>query len=152
MYSYTVLDWVWTGCTVLYCCKCSFSFLNLSWVVLYVCGLFRLPYFMFFYEPVAQSLFNPLYTGRLFHCYMLDTSSCHCRGVRSILSLLFYFLWNILLANNVDPDQTPHDVASDQGLHCLPMTLYGFLGKNGLSPIEVTVGSGFLNFTLFWWL
>ena len=23
------------------------------------------------------------------------------------------------LANNVDPDQTPHSAASDQGLHCL---------------------------------
>ena len=29
----------------------------------------------------------------------------------------------ILLANNVDPDQTPQYVASDLGLHCLPMTL-----------------------------
>ena len=38
----------------------------------------------------------------------------------------------MLLANNVDPDQTPH-VASDLGLHCLPMTFYGFQGKNGLS-------------------
>ena len=31
-----------------------------------------------------------------------------------------------MLANNednVDPDQTPHDVASGLGLHCLPMTL-----------------------------
>ena len=27
-----------------------------------------------------------------------------------------------MLANNVGPDQTPH-VASDLGLHCLPMTL-----------------------------
>ena len=26
----------------------------------------------------------------------------------------------------------PHYVASDLGLHCLPMTLLGFLGKNGL--------------------
>ena len=25
-------------------------------------------------------------------------------------------------ANNVDSDQTPHYVASDLGLHCLPMT------------------------------
>ena len=38
----------------------------------------------------------------------------------------------ILLANTVDPDQTPHYVASDLGLHCLPITLYGFPGKNGL--------------------
>ena len=28
-----------------------------------------------------------------------------------------------MLANTVDPDQTPHNVASDLGLHCLPMTL-----------------------------
>ena len=35
-------------------------------------------------------------------------------------------------ANRVDPDQMPHHVASDLGLHCLPMTLYRFPGKNGL--------------------
>ena len=29
----------------------------------------------------------------------------------------------ILLANNIDPDQTSHYVASDLGLHCLPMAL-----------------------------
>ena len=28
-----------------------------------------------------------------------------------------------LLANSGDPDQTPHSVASDLGLHCLPITL-----------------------------
>ena len=28
-----------------------------------------------------------------------------------------------LNANNVDPDQTPRSVASDLGLHCLPMSL-----------------------------
>ena len=28
-----------------------------------------------------------------------------------------------MLANNVDPDQTPHSVASDLCLHCLPMTI-----------------------------
>ena len=27
-----------------------------------------------------------------------------------------------MLANNVDPDQMPYYVASDLGLHCLPMT------------------------------
>ena len=39
-----------------------------------------------------------------------------------------------MLASNVhiDPDQTSHYVASDLGLHCLPMTLLGFPGKNGL--------------------
>ena len=48
-----------------------------------------------------------MYTDGPFHCYMLDESICHFRGVGPILSLLFYFWWKILLANNVDPDQTP---------------------------------------------
>ena len=34
---------------------------------------------------------NPLYTDGLFHYYMLDESICHLRGVKSILSLLFYY-------------------------------------------------------------
>ena len=34
---------------------------------------------------------DPLYTGGLFHCYMLDESICHFMGAESILSLLFYF-------------------------------------------------------------
>ena len=38
----------------------------------------------------------------------------------------------ILLANSVDPDQMPHSVASDLGLHCLPMTLLWFPGKKML--------------------
>ena len=29
----------------------------------------------------------------------------------------------------------PHYVASDLALHCLPMTLYGFPGKNGLTVL-----------------
>ena len=35
--------------------------------------------------------FNPMYTGGLFHCYMLDESISHFRGIRSILSLKFNF-------------------------------------------------------------
>ena len=66
---------------------------------------------------------KPLYIGRLFHCYMLDESTHRFRGIESILSILFYFLWKILLANSVYPDQRPHYVASDLGLHCLPMIL-----------------------------
>ena len=42
---------------------------------------------------------------------MVDEAICHFRGVRSILSLLFYFL----MENPV--------VASDLGLYCLPVTL-----------------------------
>ena len=54
---------------------------------------------------------------------MLDESFCHFRGVRSIFSLVFHFCWKLLLANTVDPDQMPQYVASDLGLHCLPITL-----------------------------
>ena len=30
-----------------------------------------------------------------------------------------------LFANSGDADQKPHSAASDQGLHCLPVTLFG---------------------------
>ena len=49
---------------------------------------------------------------------------------------LFIFFWKILLVKTADPYQTPHFVASDLGLHCLSMTLYGFPGKNGLIIIH----------------
>ena len=66
---------------------------------------------------------------------MLDESIGHFRGDGSILLLLFYIWWKILLANIVDPDQIPRYVASDLGLHCLPMALLWFPGKNGLSRV-----------------
>ena len=37
------------------------------------------------------------------------------------------------LANNADPDQMPHDVASDQGRHCL---LTGFSIKNRIKATK----------------
>ena len=89
----------------------------------HISGLFH------FDSSLSKHLLNPLYTGRLFCCYVLDECICHFRGVWSFLSLLFYFLWKILLVSNVDPDQTPHHVASDLGLHCLPMTLLQFSRK-----------------------
>ena len=33
-------------------------------------------------------------------------------------------------ANSVDPDQTLHSAASDLGLHCLPITLFGVSRRN----------------------
>ena len=37
-----------------------------------------------------------------------------------------------MLANNVDPDQTPHYVGSGLSLHCLSMTLFtGFQVRMG---------------------
>ena len=44
-----------------------------------------------FRSKVSKQQFNPLYSSGLFHCYMLDESICHFRGVGSVLSLFFYF-------------------------------------------------------------
>ena len=53
---------------------------------------------------------------------MLDESICHFRGVGLFCRFYSIFSWKILLVNTIDPDQTPHYVASDQDLNCLPMT------------------------------
>ena len=37
---------------------------------------------------------NPLYTGGLYHCYMLDESICHFRGVRAIFGFYFILMEN----------------------------------------------------------
>ena len=44
-----------------------------------------------FSSLLNESSLNPLYTGRLFHCYMLDKSICHFQGVGSTLSLFSTF-------------------------------------------------------------
>ena len=67
----------------------------------------------------------------LTHCILVDSSTVICwmspLVILGVLSLFCHFhsifLWKILLAYNVDPDQMPHYVASDLGLHCLPLTL-----------------------------
>ena len=67
---------------------------------------------------------------------MLDKSICHFRGVKSISSFLFYFWWKILLANNADPDQMSHHVASDLGLQYLPATLLWFSSKEWVKRLK----------------
>ena len=55
---------------------------------------------------------------------MLDESICHFRGVRSICYFNSIFdKKKTPVSNTINPNQTPHYVASDLGLHCLPMTL-----------------------------
>ena len=64
----------------------------------------------------------------------MDSSTVICRTTLFVnlgVSGLFChfcssFDGKILLANKVGPDQTPHYVASDLGLHCLPLTLLRF--------------------------
>ena len=46
-------------------------------------------------------------------------------AIKGVLGVIFLGLFGsrqkLLLANREDPDQTTHHVASDLGLHCLPM-------------------------------
>ena len=81
-----------------------------------------------------------VYSFILTHCILVHSSTVICWmrpfviiGVSGLFSRFYsIFDWKIMLANNVDPDQMPHYVASDLGLHCLPMTLLRVSRKNGL--------------------
>ena len=52
-----------------------------------------------------------------------------------------------LFANSRDPDQTPRSVASDLGLHCLPVTLLGVSRLQWVKCIPL-IGSVLDRFTL----
>ena len=55
---------------------------------------------------------------------ILLTGPFSIEGVSSKFVLLQCFVEiPIFYANSIDPDQTPHSVASDLCLHCLPMSL-----------------------------
>ena len=58
--------------------------------------------------------------GGLFYLKSLDRAITNRRGVQLLLPC--FIEMPIFNANSVDPDQTPHSVASDLGLHCLPMS------------------------------
>ena len=50
-----------------------------------------------------------------------------------LMAVGFYsILWNVLIANSADPDQTLCIAASDLGLHCLAMSIkkYTWLIRN----------------------
>ena len=65
-----------------------------------------------------QFILNPLYTGGLFHCYMLDKFVCHFRGVRPILSLIVF-----LMKNPVSKQSRPRS----GGTSCKYWLLYSFI-------------------------
>ena len=61
--------------------------------------------------------------GLLTHCILVDSSTVICQrspfitfGILGLFCRFYSILMEILLANTVDPDQTPPDVASDLGL------------------------------------
>ena len=90
--------------------------------------------------PSAGKELNSRFSFGLIHFILVDSSAVICwtspfviLRVSGLFVAFILFWWKILLANNVDPDQTPHFVASDLGLHCLTFdTFTGFPGKTGL--------------------
>ena len=61
--------------------------------------------------------------SRLFY-HTLWTGPFPAEGVSGLLLLLPYFInISVFNTNSVDPDQTPRSVASDLGLHCLPVSI-----------------------------
>ena len=66
---------------------------------------------------------NPFMPSGLFCLKTLDRSVSDIRGVWLVLIVTMFLEISELIANSVDPDQTPHSAASDLGLNCLPMSL-----------------------------
>ena len=72
----------------------------------------------------------------LTHCSGMDFSTLiywkSPFATEGVLGVIFLYLFGsrekLLLLNSGDPDQTPHYVAFDQGLHCLPMHTLRCLG------------------------
>ena len=59
-----------------------------------------------------------------FICHLMLTSPFVILGVLALFCCFYSIVdGKFLLANNVDPDQMPHYVASDLGLHCLLISL-----------------------------
>ena len=87
------------------------------------------------------SVCGTLSIDALTYCVLVDSSTVICwTSPFVILGCQIYvvaFLWKILLADNIDSEQTPHDLTSDLGLHRLPMILYAFQGKNRLKYLIV---------------
>ena len=52
------------------------------------------------------------------------------------LAILSYRKMAKLFTNSGDPDQTPHSVASDLGMHCLPLTLLGVSRLQWVNPFS----------------
>ena len=66
----------------------------------------------------------PFKPSGVFYLNSLDRSISYIRGVWLVfISTMFFKEISEFNANSVDPDQMPHSAASDQGLHCLPMSL-----------------------------
>ena len=74
-----------------------------------------------FVRSALISYLNHLDPMDVLHPYQLYQSISVLRVVEWYYFLFLKLKENINLANSEDPDQTPRSVASDLGLHCLPM-------------------------------
>ena len=61
--------------------------------------------------------------GGLFNYNSLDRSISNRKVSGKFLLFLCFIEIRVVIANGVDPDQTPRSVASDLDLHCLPLSL-----------------------------
>ena len=77
-------------------------------------------------------------SGTLTHCILVDSSTVSCLTtpfvILGLLGLFCHFLFLMEKSvskhfYSVDPDQMPHYVASDLGLHCLLMTFLRVSGQ-----------------------
>ena len=69
-------------------------------------------------------MFNPFTSSGLFYHNALNQSISNSRVSGKFLLLCFIEI-PVFNVNSVDPDQMPHSVTSDLGLHRLPITLFG---------------------------
>ena len=83
-------------------------------------------------DNVTDSLFNLFMPSRLVYLNSLDWSISNTKGPGYFLLLSCFIEIGLLTANSVYTDQTRF-AASDLGLQCLPMPLYGKLGINGFN-------------------
>ena len=74
------------------------------------------------FDHFMRTAFNPFIPNGISNRYQLKLSISVLMNVRWYFSFLFKFSKKTIQANSGDPDQTPHFVASDLGLHYLPMS------------------------------
>ena len=73
---------------------------------------------------IHPKLVNSLMPNGFFYRHSSDRSIFIMRGVWLVFIItMFYRNSYTKTANSVDSDQTPRSVASDLGLHCLPLSI-----------------------------
>ena len=76
-------------------------------------------------QSICFSFVKPIMPSGFFHLNPLGWSISSKRGVWLVFILLPCFTKILVcIANSVNPEQMPHAVASDQGLHCFPMSFF----------------------------